>query len=488
MTNPELIERRPKTKIICTLGPQTESQDAINELVESGMSIARLNFSHGTIEEHKTAVERVRKASKHHRIPIGIMVDVPGLKYRTGQQNPGEFVLKVGDEITLTTRDVVGNKDLLTVLPPGIHIDTVVGNEIQVDDGHVVLRVLEKNDLDVRCEVLRGSRMTAGRGVTIPGMPISLPFPDEKAIQAIEFAADHEADFIALSNVTTADDIKQARDIFNKRSKGKQKPFMITKVERSQAIDNFDNMLAASDGIMVARGDMGVQIPLSRVPIVQKELIRKSNIAGKPVITATQMLESMIESQIPTRAEVTDVANAVFDGTDAIMLSGETSIGKFPIDAVRVMAQTALEAEGALPYESIIRERWSEEQQTDDAISYGAVRTALQLNASLIVAFTELGGTGGRVSKYRPKQAILALTPDDATQRRLTIRWGVIPIVVTGLETVDDFFETAESQAVEIFDVKPDSNIVLVMGFPMGISGGTNLMRVMKISSKNCNQ
>ena len=298
-------------------------------------------------------------------------------------------------------------------------------------------------------------------------------------VHHVGFAAEQQADFVALSTVTGQEYVHKAKDILRKHGGDAH---IISKIERADALENFDSILAASDAIMVARGDMGVEVPLARVPVIQKDLISRCNAAGKPVITATQMLESMVESEVPTRAEVTDVANAIYDGTDCVMLSGETSVGRYPAKAVQVMAEIALEAEAALPYEAIIREKARQlEQQTDDAISYDACRTAYQLDASLIIAFTESGSTAGRVSKYRPRPPILALTPSERVQHRLTLRWGVIPVTVRALENVEDFFTLGQEQAVRMASVEPGSLVVLVAGLPLGVAGGTNLLRVMTV-------
>ena len=472
---------RPKTKIVCTLGPSTESEETIQSLAESGMSVARLNLSHGTEDSHAAAIDRVRRVSERSGSPIGIMVDVPGSKYRTGPLAPGFVELKRGERLTLTSNDVIGNDEVIGVSPPCIHRDATVGHEILLDDGRVELRVIEITGNDVLCEVITGQRITERRGVTTPGKAPSQEFPDESTRTALRFAAEQRADFVALSTVTTDTDVNKGREILESAGLDCH---IISKIERAEALENFDSILAASDAIMVARGDMGVEVPLERVPVIQKDLILRSNAVGKPVITATQMLESMVEHQTPTRAEVTDVANAVYDGTDAVMLSGETSVGHYPIEAVKVMARIAMEAEAALPYDTMIEQKSRQlERQTDDAISYDACRTAYQLNASLIVAFTESGSTAGRVSKYRPLPSILALTPDERVQRRLTLRWGVTPVIVEVLKTVEDFFATGEQQALNMIDLKPGSIIVLVAGVPMGVSGGTNLLRVMTVPS-----
>ena len=480
MTAIKSLIGRPKTKIICTIGPASWSEEDLQALMESGMSVARLNMSHGSLEEHATAADRVRQVSKRLGLPVGLMVDVPGAKYRTGPLGTGVLDLNVGDKLTLTSRDVVGTQEVVSVSPPGIHRDVVPGDSVPLDDGRLGLRVLKVRRQDVVCEVVRGGRLTERRAVATPGRIPSQPYPDETAIKALEFAAERQADFVALSMVTSEADVHRARELLKQSGLD---AFIISKIERSEAIDQFDKILAASDSIMVARGDMGVEVRLAQVPMIQKDLISRCNMSGKPVITATQMLESMVMSPIPTRAEVTDVANAIYDGTDAIMLSGETSVGKYPVEAVEVMAEVAIEAEAALPYERmIVEKRLQLEQKTDDAISYDACQTAQQLNASLIVAFTESGSTAGRVSKYRPITPILALSPSEVVQRRLTLRWGVTPVTVPRIRNVDDFFALGEESAKKVAGVEPGSLVVLVAGLPIGVQGGTNLLRVLSIS------
>ena len=474
------IMKRPKTKIVCTLGPATTSEESIQTLVENGMSVARLNMSHGSLEEHIISAQRVRQVSERVGIPVGIMVDVPGTKYRTGPLGPGALVLKRDERITLTSRDVVGTQELVSVAPPGIHRDAVAGRPLLLDDGLLELEIIEVRDQDVLCKIVRGGRLTERRGVATPGRSPSLPFPDEKAIQALEFAADVKADFVAVSMVTTEETVRAARAVVEERGLN---PYIISKIESPEAVEHFDSILTASDGAMVARGDLGVELPISDVPIIQKDLILKCNIQGKPVITATQMLESMTNSPVPTRAEVTDVANAVFDGTDAIMLSGETSIGQYPAEAVKMMAEVAMKTEAALPYERIILDtRRRLQRQTDDAIAYDACQTAQQLDVGVIVAFTEAGITADRVSKYRPMPPILALTPYERVQKRLTLRWGVIPVVVGKLDSVEELFAAGEEQAVKIAGVKPGGLIIVVAGVPIGVSRSTNLLRVLTVS------
>ncbi len=471
----------PKTKIVCTLGPATDSEESLRGLIQSGMSIARLNMSHGDIPTHKETALKVRTVSKEIGIPVGLMVDVPGAKYRTGPLVSGTETLRDGEAIVLTSDYLAGNKNRVTVTPPGLHRDASTGGTILVDDGHIELIALSVTGNDVLCEVVRGGRLTEGRGVVTPGISPSQQFPDEKAIECLKFAAIADADFVALSTVTKKEDIATARRIL--QANGMASPLIISKVERAEAIENIDEIVQASDALMVARGDMGVEVPLKRVPVIQKDLIRRSNSAGKPVITATQMLESMITSSSPTRAEVTDVANAVYDGSDAIMLSGETSIGQFPIAAVKVMAETAIEAEKALPYDSMMRERFQQlEVVTDDVISFAACQTSNELGSELIVAFTESGSSAGRVSRYRPRSRILAITPWEKVQNRLTLYWGVFPVIVNKVSDVEEFFSIGEIESRKVIGSQSDGSIVLVAGTPIGVPGTTNMLRVLDLS------
>ena len=442
--------------------------------------MARLNLSHGSSAEHQELFRAVRKASDDLGIPVGIMVDIPGPKYRTGPQSPGDFDVRAGDKVTLTSRDITGNPQTLGVYPSGIHNDAEAGGDVLVDDGAITLRVSSVSGQDVECEVLEGGRITEGRGVTTPGRAPTLPLLDYRAMHGLSFAASSGADFVALSNITKSEDIYTARQLLQMRGSA---PFIISKIETAEAIRAFDSILDASDGIMVARGDMGVEIPMEAVPAVQKQLIAKCNTLGKPVITATQMLESMIESSRPTRAEVTDVANAVYDGTDAIMLSGETSIGKYPVEAVELMRRVALETEADLDHDRILTEKGrSSERQTDDAISHAAASIANQMNAGAIVAFTESGSTARRVSRYRPRPPILALTPHESVQRELTMSWGVSPVIGPTLTNLENLFDEAEGRAISDGALREGDKLVLTAGTPLGVPGSTNFLYVMDVS------
>lgn len=443
------------------------------------MSVARLNLSHGTIDDHKKSASLVRAASKDLNQPVGVMVDIPGKKYRTGNTIPEVINIGLNSKIRLTSADITGSPEILSVKPAGIHLDAKPGNIIAIADGLVKVKVLEVSGEEVVCEAITPGDISKGRGVNVAGVLPTGDFLNETTDIAIRFAVEHNADFIAISSVGSASHVESIKEQLSKHDIN---PAIISKIETAEGIRQFKSILGVSDGIMVARGDMGVEIDLSEVPTTQKRLIRASNIAGKPVITATQMLESMISSPSPTRAEVTDVANAVFDGSDAIMLSGETSIGKYPVESVAMMSKVALEAEKALPYEAILVEKREHmEHQTDDAIAYNSCQTAYQLNADLIVAFTESGSTAARVSKYRPRSEILALTPFLETQRRLTLTWGVTPVTTLPVKDVNDFFRIVKEESNKSPAINSDGLVVLVAGLPIGVPGGTNMLRVMSV-------
>jgi pyruvate kinase len=477
MKRSSLFERR--TKIVCTIGPATGSATVIEQLVKAGMNVARLNLSHGTHREHARYIQIVRKLSHRLPVPAAILMDLPGPKYRTGRLKDGKAKLKKGAEVVLTTRNVTGNNTVIPVNLPTLPQITRAGDTVLLDDGAIQLKVRERQGAEIRCRVVVGGILTERRGLVVPGMRDSAPFITDPLRKDISFAVKQQPDYLAVSFVSSADDVASLRTIL--REHDADIP-IIAKIERGVAVDCFDDILAASDGIMVARGDLGVDIPLERVPLVQKQIIKKCNQAGKLVITATQMLESMISAPWPTRAEVTDVANAIFDGTDAIMLSAETSIGKYPAQAVRMMAKIAREAEDKLPYEQILSERakWLE-QNTSELISYSACHTAQSLKAKALVAFTQSGSTAGRVSKYRPRMPIVAITPDASVAKRLVLRWGVYPFQIAGAASVEELFATGTRLSRGLGLAKSGDLIVITGGIPVGVAGSTNLLKVNKV-------
>lgn len=477
MKRPTFYGRR--TKIICTIGPATSSATVIERLIKAGMDVARLNLSHGTLSEHARYIQTVRKLSQRAGIDMAILIDLPGPKYRIGKLKGGQTTLKKASQVLLTTRQVEGDASLLPVTLPNLSKDIKVGDTILLDDGAMQLKVQEIDGTEVKCRAMVGGLLFQGRGLVVPGMHISIPFITDPLREGISFAIRQRADYLALSFVTGANEVTDVRAILLENNGDIP---IIAKIERGEAVNHFDSILSVSDGIMVARGDLGVEIPLERVPLVQKEIIKKCNRVGKIVITATEMLESMINSMRPTRAETTDVANAIFDGTDAIMLSAETAIGKYPVQSVRTMAKIAREAEKKLPYEQILAERggWLE-RETDELISYDACYTAHRLGARAIVAFTQSGRTAGRVSKYRPRTPILAITPSSLISGRLLLWWGVYPFYIAEVSSVDELFATGAKLCKDLGLAKPGDLIVITGGIPIGQAGSTNLLKVEKV-------
>ncbi|MFC2044087.1 pyruvate kinase [Chloroflexota bacterium] len=477
MKQPAYFERR--TKIVCTIGPSTGTASIIERLIRRGMNISRLNLSHGTHDIHYQYIRTLKKISQRLGMKLAILMDLPGSKYRIGTLNNGHVVLKNGALVILTTRDIEGDAVAVPVNLPNLPQDVKIGDTILLDDGAMQLRVIGKNDNEVKCRVTVGGVLTERRGLVVPGMRTSGPFVTDALREHITFAVQQKPDYLAISFVSSAEDIFAVRAVLCEH---KTDIPVISKIERAEAVKDFDDILSVSDGIMVARGDLGVDIPLERVPWIQKEIIHKCNRAGKPVITATQMLESMVNAASPTRAEVTDVANAIFDGTDATMLSAETSVGKYPIQAVRTMARIAVETEKKLPYEHLIAERggWIE-CKTDEIISYSACHVADCLGAVAIVAFTKSGSTARRVSKYRPRVPILAITPSDLISGRLLLHWGVYPLQIGPASTVDELFSIGAKLAKETGLAKTDDLIVITGGVPIGVTGATNLLKVERI-------
>jgi len=473
----KLFKRR--TKIICTIGPASDSAAIIERLIKAGMNVARLNLSHGSYREHARYIKTIREIAKRLSTPVAILMDVPGPKYRVGKLRGGSVVLKRGAEVALTARQIEGDDKVMPVNIPTLIQDVRVGAKLLLDDGAIQLRVLSVGETEVKCRVVVGGVLPQGRGIAVPGIGVSAPFITDRLRDYLDFAIAQKPDYIALSFVHNPEDIVQTRAILQEKNSNIP---IITKIEQGRAVTNFDRLLQVSDGIMVARGDLGVDIPLRRVPLVQKEIIKKCNQVGKPVITATQMLESMVNAARPTRAEVTDVANAIFDGTDAIMLSAETSIGKYPIPAVRMMAQIAQETEGQLPYEGMLAERsaWLE-PQTDELIAYNACLTANRLGAAAIVAFTESGSTAQRVSKYRPEAPILAITSSQTVCGKVQLFWGVQAFQIGTSSSVNELFSTAAKLAKDLRLARTGDLIVITGGIPLGVAGTTNLLKVERI-------
>ncbi len=468
-----------RTKIVCTIGPSSSSAPMIKQLLQAGMNVARINASHGTQDEHARYIETMRQEAAKLKQPLAFLLDLAGPKDRTGKVKKGGVKLKEGDEFVLTTKDVLGDDKQVSVDLPELPKHVKLGQDIFLDDGLIKLEVISISHHDVKCRVITGGRLFDNKGVTVPGVTWDVDAVTEDDWENLYFAIKQEIDFVGLSFVSRADDVIKVRQFL--RDKGSLAQ-IIAKIERTEGLNNFDEILASADGVMVARGDLGVQVPIQRVPIIQKDLISKCNHAGKPVIVATQMLESMVDSPLPTRAEATDVANAIFDGADATMLSEETAIGHYAVEAVKMMSLIAMEAEGALPYEENFAGRGKDLQPlTDDAISYAACHVAHQLGAKAVIAYTSSGSTARRVSKYRPRTQILAITPSESTQRQLSLTWGVTALKVNEPRAVLNMFKQAASAARKYGRVEKGDLVVVTAGLPVGQAGSTNMLKVEKI-------
>ncbi len=468
-----------RTKIVCTIGPSTSSSPVIEELLHTGMDIARINFSHGTHKEHASYIKTLRQTAKKAGLPLAIMQDLPGPKNRTGKLKSGSIELEENADFTLTTREILGDKKRVSVGLPYLPSIAKPGGMIFLADGAIELRVTDISDTDVTCRVITGGILGEDKGINLPGVSWDTPTITEEDWNHLLFGLKHDVDFVALSFTREAKDILMVRKFLQKNKKS---PAIIAKIERREALDNLDEILAAADGAMVARGDLGIEIPIQKVPIAQREIIQKCNHLGKPVIVATQMLESMVNAPRPTRAEVSDVANAIFNGTDAIMLSEETAIGSYPVEAVSMMVQTALEAEATLPYEEILTNRGKDLQpETDDAISYAACHTAHQLGAAAIIAFTSSGSTARRVAKYRPRVPIIAITPSQATQRQLSLSWGVRAFQISEPSKIAVLFTRGARVAKRTGLAQEGELVVITGGVPIGVPGSTNLLKVERV-------
>jgi len=463
-----------KTKIVCTIGPASQSPAALARLIRAGMDVARLNFSHGSQAEHREKLLRLRALSQKLGRPVAVMQDLAGPKIRTGLMPAGEVLLQAGREFSLVSRKVPGSSTQVSISHPRLPAQIAPGTTILLSDGAIELKVIASTARALRCRVIRGGRLGSHKGVNIPSGTLKLSGLTRKDREDLKFAVRFRPDFIALSFVRTARDIARVKQIL--RRAGVEIP-VIAKIEKQEATRNLDEILAVADGLMVARGDLGVEIPLEQVPAVQKEIIRKANAAGKPVITATQMLLSMVASPRPTRAEVTDVANAILDGTDAVMLSEETAVGRYPAQAASFMARIACAAEQSLRGLPL-RAKYHEMPSIPDTISYSACLMAQDLGARAIITPTRSGYTTRLISRYRPEAPIIALSPSPETVRRLCLTWGAIPIHVPALERSRDFLAQAVAFAKKAGLVKRGDRVVVTAGLPLKTAGITNLIKL----------
>jgi pyruvate kinase len=466
------------TKIVCTMGPGLNTA-LIERLIKAGMDVARFNLSHGTQADHADKIRIVRELADKLGRNIAILIDLPGPKYRIGELKTPSVILKKGAQVILSNSRTSGDEKILSLNFPTLHKDVTTGNIILLDDGAMQLKVLEIRGTEIICRVVVGGILTPRRGVVVPGAKISEPFLTADLRKNLIFAMEQNADYIALSFVSSAEDVLNVKEIL--KHKNCQAP-IIAKIEREEAVHNLDKILEASDGMMVARGDLGVEMPLKEVPLIQKNIIRRCNIAGKPVITATQMLESMINSPRPTRAEVSDVANAILDGTDAIMLSAETSIGKYPVQAVKTMYDIALVTEKHLHHDQILASFAPYlADHTDELISYNACHTAEKLKVKAIVAVTQSGSTARRVSRFRPHMPVIAITPNKDVIRRLVLNWGVYAFFAETPTSLEKQLDMSAKLVKKLGIAKSGDLIVITGGIPVGVAGTTNLLKVHQV-------
>lgn len=466
-----------KTKIVCTLGPSTDREGVLHELIKKGMDVARFNFSHGTHDEHLKKLNALRAAQKEIGKPVAALMDTKGPEIRVKTFKNGKIVLNEGQMFTLTTREVEGTDEIASITYADLPKDVEKGTRILIDDGLIEMICEDVDETDIRCRVTNGGPVSDRKGINVPNVRLSMPYISEQDRSDIIFAAENGFDFIAASFTRTAGDILKIRRLLEEA--GFYDMAVIAKIENMEGVENIDDIIQVSDGIMVARGDMGVEIPLEDVPVMQKMIISKVYQAGKSVITATQMLDSMMKNPRPTRAETTDVANAIYDGTSAIMLSGETAAGMYPVEALETMVKIAERTERDINYANRFfhRERKANPDVTD-AISHATCTTALDLNAKAIVTVTKSGKAAFMVSRYRPKCDIIAGTTNERICRRLSISWGIHPILIEEESDVFELFNDVIEEAEQAGFLKKNDLVVMTAGVPLGVSGTTNMIKV----------
>ena len=468
-----------RTKIVATLGPASNTVAIIEQLIRAGMDIARLNFSHGTTEDHRRMISIVHAASEKAGKDIGILLDLQGPKIRIGRLEKDAVILEEGAQFIITTRDIAGNEQEVSTNYTPLPKEISVGSHILLDDGLLELEVLKTTETDIICNIIRGGRLTEKKGINVPGAQLSVPSLSEKDKDDLLTGIREGVDYVAISFIRTADDVTSVKNIVKRE--GASIP-VIAKIEKPEAVDNLDEILKVADAIMVARGDLGVELPPEEVPIIQKEIIKRCNKEGVPVITATQMLESMIHQPRPTRAEASDVANAVVDGTDAIMLSGETAVGKYPVEAVSMMNRIAAVTEMRLlktlktaPEEIKV---WGD---SEHAIAHAVYFTAMDIKATAIVAFTRSGGTARIISKYRPGIPIIGVTHTSPILKRFSLYWGVRGVLVELKENTDEMIYGVEQKLLETGLAKHGDTVIITLGVPWGVAGSTNMLMIHQI-------
>lgn len=469
-----------RTKIICTIGPSVNTLESMIELMEAGMNVARLNFSHGSQAEHAEVIKNLKLARKRLGIPLAIMLDTKGPEIRLGKMKDGMQTLKAGQKWLLVKEPVEGDENKATILPSSVLDVMTVGTKLLFDDGYIISEVVGTSSEGVLIEVKNGGVIRSGKGVNVPNVVLNLPAVTAKDIEDIKFGCSQDIDIIAASFVRSADHVLEIKALLKELNK--QEVMVIAKIENSEGVSNFDSIVQVADGIMIARGDLGCEVPLSQVPPLQKMMIRKCYLAGKPSVTATQMLESMINNPRPTRAEASDVANAIYDSTSAIMLSGETAVGKFPLEVVNVMVSIVKEAEKDFDYKTFFHQHSSLlYHDVPSSLTLAAVKTAYSSNAQAIFAFTSGGSTARLISRLRPEMPIIAMTDNEKTYHQLAFNWGVIPFLSDRSATVQEAFQKVSDFALERRYVSYGDLVVVTAGSPFGISGTTNMMLVESI-------
>lgn len=472
-----------KTKIICTLGPATDDPEVLEKMINAGMNVARFNFSHGSSADHERRLNEVIEVREKTNRPIATLLDTKGPEIRLGDfENPGGEEIHSGDRFVLTTKECLGTNEKCHINYEGLPGDVKAGTLILINDGLVSMRVEGVKGADIICTIIDGGLLTNHKGVNVPGVELNMPYLSSRDMDDLRFGAEHDFDFIAASFVRNATDVTILRNYIE--AIGWKNVKIISKIENMQGVDNIDDIISVSDGIMVARGDMGVEIDFQRIPAIQKMIIHKVYDAGKIVVTATQMLESMINNPRPTRAEITDVANAVYDGTSAIMLSGESAVGKHPVEAVETMTSIARTTEQDIDYIKRFNNFYPRESGAKDitsAISHATVTTSHDLNASAIITVTKSGKTARLISKYRPQIKIIGATVDEKVWRQLSLSWGVIPIKCELKNNTDELFDHAVEVSLGAGAVEKGDTVVITAGIPLGISGTTNMLKVHEI-------
>ncbi|MDE6607010.1 MAG: pyruvate kinase [Lachnospiraceae bacterium] len=468
-----------KTKIICTIGPACENEEKLKALMLAGMNVARFNFSHGTHEEQKKKLETVVKASSELNLPVATMLDTKGPEIRLRDIENGRTELSAGQTFTLTTEEILGTNERVSITYKNLAGDIKEGVTILIDDGLIEMVVEKIEGTEIICKVVNGGPISNHKGVNVPGAVLSMPYISEVDKSDLLFGIEMGYDFIACSFARTKEDILQIRAILDEHG---SKMKIIAKIENMQGIENLEEILSVSDGIMVARGDMGVEIPMEEVPVLQKRMIHMAEAQGKHVITATQMLESMIKNPRPTRAEVTDIANAIYDGTTAIMLSGESAAGLYPVEAVKTMARIAERAEKDIDYKGRLRKReLPEDIDTTTGISYATCSTAMELKAAAVITVTMSGFTAEMVSRYKPACPVIGCSVNPKVCRQLNLSWGIAPLLMQEAGTEEELFKEAIRVCKEAGYVKTGDRVVLTAGVPLGKSGTTNMIRVIDV-------